>query len=179
MSIKLDSTESSILIEELKIIASAITDMDHKSTQVKQWCITLWTAAWGLIGIDHIGPLVIGPLYYALVLIIPAVFLILDVQVKRNQRKFLWRAKELHEWINKTTEGNDINGTLNDSTVPVVRLYDPAGANTVKFHNEKDYTDKYEKSISARESFMESHTLKVFYLGLIVISVFGIVMLRG
>ena len=169
--------ESSILIEELKIIASAITDIDHKSNQVKQWCITLWTAAWGLIGIKHLSDWLIGPLFYVLVLIIPLVFLVLDIQVKRNQRKFLWRAKELHGWINGITVDRDKNESNSDETVPAIRLYAPAGANTVKFQNQKEYTDKYEKSISAKESFMKSHTLKVFYLGLVSISLFGVILL--
>ncbi len=183
MNINLDPIESSILLEELKIIASAITDMDHKSTQVKQWCITLWTAVWGLLAIEEISSWLIGPLYYALVLAIPFGFFVLDVQVKRNQRKFLCRAKELHYWMNESADKSDISSTISKSTVPALRLYDPAGVNTVNNYiqntvdnhsQEDDYSAKYEKSISVWKSLRESETLKIFYTGLIVITIIGV-----
>ena len=61
-----------ILREEMKIISAAITDHNRKSTQIKQWCLTLWMATWGVISIDYVRSAFMENTF--ILLLAPAIF---------------------------------------------------------------------------------------------------------
>lgn len=149
--IALPERDHQILVEELRIISTAITDLDHKSTQVKQWCVAFFTAAWGV----EFSNLEISTFW--VILIILLAFFWIDVQVKRNQRKFLFRSRELHWWLNSNDSDPrppNIGETL--------RIFDPASGNSSHVFSD-DYKDEYQNFIGYKRTIASSLTLLSFY----------------
>lgn len=134
---------------EIQTINSAILDKDQMSRQIKQWAITLWLAATGFAGAEHIKlPSMQSTLWAAATLCIPIAFLMLELHNKRVQRKFIWRAGKIHRFV------NDIDYSLSDAfekgDITEFRIYDPGGENWRREISQKE-SENFEKFISPME----------------------------
>ena len=151
-----------ILIEEIKIIASAITDLDQKSAQIKQWALSIWVAVISLWATE--------PTTYRLIAVllpvIPIIFILLDIQVKRNQRKFIWRSTDIFYWLNACENTPRVKSQFD------LMLHDPSSAQTAAVNGrDSEYGQAYAKWIRAWNSLLSSKTLTYFYLGFFAASI--------
>ena len=151
-------SNSAILLEEIKILSNAIIGADKQSNQIKQWCLTLWTACWGLVLAKHILPSFVdtGYLYTFAILLIPVMFGLQDVATKRNQRKLLWRTQVIHSELNRIPGSEEIRQGF--------RIYDVAGFGQA--HNTGVFqvdADAYHQYISPLTAFRRSTSIKCFY----------------
>ena len=128
-----------ILKLEIETINRAILDKDNASKQLKTWAISLWTATTTLTGIEHftvpqVGisnfqiyslPVPVTAIWALATLLVPITFLILEVYQRRVQRKFVWRARKIHEFLND--RGPSISRAFQANAIEEFRIYDPAG----------------------------------------------------
>ena len=118
------------LSEERQLIATAILARNQQSTQIKQWCMTLWLASWGLISVPGLVDLL--PRFYIAFAptAFPIFFFLMEVMNKRLERKFTFRARQIHRFLNGA---KDQPGSywyfLQSGELGSFVMYDPAGAN--------------------------------------------------
>ena len=98
-------------------------------------------------------------------------FLVIDVQTKRNQRKYLWRAQLIHAKLNSIEKQDEANTDLRNS----FRTFDPAGANSIYMQSPPSNSKRnYEQFTGYKRSFLDSKGLKYFYGGLFVVTFLGV-----
>lgn len=112
---------------EIQTINSAIIEKDQMCRQIKQWAVTLWVAAVGFAGVRHIDqPSLSSSLWAASTGLIPIFLCILDLYTKRLQRKYVWRSRLIHRFLNDVDYS--LKRALTDGDIKEFRIYDPSGA---------------------------------------------------
>ncbi len=175
-----------VLTEEMELIGRAITERNQQSTQIKQWCLTLWVATWGIVSIEYVMKWFEG--YQFLVLCAPAlfppIFLGLDLINKRLERKFTFRARQIYRFLNAGGSGQDSGGSslerfLETGDLGDFRVYDPAAMNWYYEQGQEnvDSRAELEQWISIRRVFSESWGLGLFYVGLFLVTILAVVAL--
>ncbi len=150
------------LIEwEIQTINSTIRQMDEMAKSVKQWALTLWTAA---VGTALATPRLAA--YVALTAVIPLFFLIVEVSYRRVQRRFIWRSERIGEFV----AHGGLEQAVNEGRISEFRLWDPSAVYTGN-------TD-YREFISFRR-VMGFGTVGVFYIGLAIVSLLVAVVHSG
>lgn len=155
---------------EIDTINKAILDKDETSRQVKGWTITLWVAAVGFAGTKHIqNPSFASTIWAISTAFIPVSFFILDALNKRIQRKFIWRAKKIHRFVNDIEWS--LKTSIEEGDITSFRIYDPGGEN---WRMEEGYEEskKFQDYISLCRLALNP-SLFVLYATLIVFS-FGL-----
>ena len=167
----MDQLRYDVTLEEVKIINSTITNLDQKMNQIKTWCLTLWTGCWWLL-VELTKNHNVNEKYALFIVLIPITFAILDVEVKRNQLKFIYRARILSKWLNnEDLEFKRIKGE--DKFRTQFRFYDPSGYGSVHSIYNEAYQEHYEDAISFTTAISESLSIKAFYCILILLSLVG------
>ena len=170
---QLNPVAAAALDQEIQIVAEAIVARDKQSNQIKQWCITVWMASWAVLAFDADKMVAFGfeafglstaQVYIASVAgaasLLCVMFFLLDLINKRNQYKFLWRSRVIHEFLNDPA-GSDFV------------VYDPGGATDkgsarrLRFGNA---TVSYDEYISMPNVARQVHGLILFYGVLISVS---------
>lgn len=172
-----------VLTEEMVLIGRAITERNQQSTQIKQWCLTLWVATWGIVSIEYVMKWFEG--YQYLVLCAPAlfppIFLGLDLINKRLERKFTFRGRQIYRFLNASGPGRDSGGSSLESFLETgelgdFRVYDPAAVNWYYERDQEniDSRTELEQWISIRSVFNESWGLALFYVGLFFVTIVAV-----
>lgn len=139
---------------EIQTINSSIRQMDEVAKNIKQWTITLWTAA---VGVTVANPAMAQ--FTAGTAIIPLLFLFVEVSYRRIQRRFIWRSERIGEFIN---DGRFAKGIAGGDLTKTFRLWDPSGVYT---------GDEYYRRFIGVRTVMRFQTIGVFYMGLALVSI--------
>ena len=139
---------------EIQTINSSIRQMDDIVKSIKQWTITVWTAA---VGITLASPVLTD--FTVAVSIIPLVFLFVEVSYRRIQRRFIWRSERIGDFIN---DGGLASAIERGRISSEFFLWDPAAVRTS--------TRDYLRFIGIR-TIMQFQSVGVFYFGLAFLTV--------
>jgi hypothetical protein len=181
------------LSEEMKMVSHAISERNQYSTQIKQWCLTLWLAAWGIASLDDVSSFLGDDKWLTLFspCVFPPCFLILDLINKRNERKFTFRARLITRFLNSDRPDPALGGTslghfLASGTLGEFLIYDPGCMNWYKNKAGSDgaveqgssvLRSQFQSWISLRSVFLGGWGLKLFYLSLFGFSLFAALLL--
>jgi hypothetical protein len=141
-----------ILKQEIETINASIRQMDLMTEKVKNWAIVTWTAATGAaISRGELRP------FIALTSFIPVVFWMVDLYYRRIQRKFIWRSRQITEFLN---DGR-LAQSFEAKQVVDFRLFDPIP------------TGKEGEGYNRFVSFwtiIRFKSLSILYIGMVILS---------
>lgn len=160
------------LIEESKQISAGIHERNNKSNHIKQWCLTLWLASWTVVSIEYIARQLQGYEYFVIIvpLVIPFMFFVMELINKRIERKFTFRSRQIHRFLNGTGLGS-CSEFMKTGDSGEFRIYDPSGMNwfteiqTPVDSERREFADWIDFRTIARHSW----GLGVFYVALAII----------
>ena len=190
-----ESTPDSYLLEvlkyELELISAAILDRNRQSTQIKQWCLTLWMASWIVVKFINFDEKFIDLKSYVYLIpcIPPLIFVWVEILNKRIERKFTFRSRLIHEFLNYDCDFSEIEQKIRREISPAglmmrlngsgFRFFDPSGMNTLRHSAVSEPNSKYwlkiredmNEWISFKHIVTHSYGLFTFYILLLVIPI--------
>lgn len=149
-----------VLKLEIEVLNDSIIKIDDITKDVKQWAITLWTAAIG-------GALTTTDLrrYIAATAAIPLLFWFVDTWNRRIQRRMIWRNTQISKFLND----DRLPRSFQEGHFVEFALFDPKSRSSGG--------TEYEKFVSWRRIIL-FRSLSILYLGMIIISLtLGVVFL--
>ncbi|MEP2510505.1 MAG: hypothetical protein ABJH72_14175 [Reichenbachiella sp.] len=169
-----DKLRYEVTLEEIRVINLTITNLDQKMNQIKTWCLTLWTGCWWLL-VELTKHNEVDKTFAIFITMIPMTFAILDVEVKRNQLKFIHRARVLGKWLNAEKVEFEIKKDPgpNEIVATNFRYYDPSGYSGAQQKGNPDYKAFYSDEVSFTSAIRQSNSIKVFYGILVGLSIIG------
>jgi len=145
-----------ILKTEISQIRKIIEGLDKITQQIKNWTIVIWAGSISLI----ISSSNIEMRKYILFIVaIPFLFWVIDAHFRRRQRQFLYRNKKISEFINS----DNLEVSFEQKKLKDFILLDPLGT---------QYDKKDVKKFANAKKSMWFQTMRTFYLGLIIVTVF-------
>jgi hypothetical protein len=149
-----------VLKLEIGVLNDSIIKIDDITKDVKQWAITLWTAAIG-------GALTTNDLrrYVAATAVVPLLFWLVETWNRRIQRRMIWRNMQISEFLN---DGRLVRSFQEGRFVDFA-LFDPKSRSSAG--------PKYEEFVSWRRIIL-FRSLSILYSGMIIISLILGVALR-
>ncbi len=141
---------------EVETINASIRQYDEITKNIKQWAITLWTAAVG-------GSLAKPELnkYVGLTAIIPILFWYVDSIHRSGQRRFIWRTLMIKDFLNDgRLEQSIAAGKLTDFEV-----FNPAARS-------KGDGEEAMRAFTSLRRTMKFRSVSILYLGLAFLSLF-------
>lgn len=151
-----------LLKVEIETINTSIRQMDEICKNIKQWTITLWTAAVG-------GAIVTEDFRRFLILTaaIPALFWFVDTWYRRIQRYFIWRSREIGEFLNS----DDFAMSVEQNKLTGFWLFDPAARRKMVARQVPSFPEtEFERFIGWSE-ILWFRSVSILYIGLIGMSV--------
>ena len=145
-----------ILKTEISHLRTIIEGLDKITQQIKNWTIVIWAGSVSLIISSSNIEL---RKYILFIVAIPFLFWIIDAHFRRRQRQFLYRNKKISEFINS----ENFEVSFEQKKLKDFILLDPLGTQ----YDKKDV----EKYANTKKS-MWFQTMRTFYLGLILVTVF-------
>lgn len=142
-----------MLKSEVEVVNATIRQLDDVTKSVKEWAITVWTAALG-------GSVITEELraYAWVTAVIPLLFWLVDTWHRVVQRRFIWRSLEIMDFLN----GPDLAKSYEAGHLVGLTVMD-VGAR-------RSTSPELRRFISWRK-VMLFRTLSVMYIGLAVMSV--------
>jgi hypothetical protein len=141
------------LKQEIEMVNASIRQMDEITKNVKQWAILTWTAAVGWI----IATPSLKKEYIGAAALIPVLFWLVDTWHRRIQRKFIWRAVEISQFLNDER----FTQSFQEQRIVGFALFEPK--------TDESDDKKYMKFISWRR-IMLFRSLSILYGGLAFLS---------
>ena len=167
-----------VMKEEMKFISDAIKSRNDQSNQIKQWCLTLWMATWGVVTLEFVTKTLGDDQYLVLLApaLFPPLFFVLDIINKRHERKFSWRAKQIHWFMNGREDAPPDAETglarfVRTGDLGGFRVYDPAA---MIWYSVAPDDDEERRRMAERLRFRDIisgvYGFLMFYVSLFVIS---------
>lgn len=151
-----------LLKVEIETINASIRQMDDISKNVKQWAITLWTAAvGGAIATEGLRR------FLFLTAAIPLLFWFVDTWYRRIQRRFIWRSMEIGEYLNSESFARSIT----EKKLIGFWLFDPSARRTTVMQQANSFPEKPFESFIGWAEIVWFRSLSILYGGLIGMSV--------
>ena len=141
---------------EINQIKEIVARIDEITLKIKGWTVFIWAGSFSLIISNSNVEL---RKYILFITIIPFLFWIIDAEFRRRQRQFLYRNKKNREFIN--SENLEISFRQNKMSDFI--LFDPKG---------KQYSTEDVKNYANTKKTMLFKSVRVFYLGLIIVTIF-------
>lgn len=143
-----------LLKVELDQVNSSIRQMDEITKSIKDWAIVTWTFSLGASLSNEKLTTFIG-----LTAIIPLVFWLVDAQYRQIQSRFIYRIKQISDFLNSTR----FNQSFNEQRFIDFKIMDPMA---LKSRGQSDY----ESNVSISKT-LRFRSVFYLYLGLILVSI--------
>ena len=133
---------------EIETINASIRQMDNMTEKVKNWAIVTWAAATGAtISQEKLQP------FIAFTCFIPIVFWLTDTWYRRIQRKFIWRSRQIAQFLN---DGR-LERSFAQGSVVDFHLFDPSAS--------RARGPDYQQFVNWRKVMM-FRSLSILYIGM-------------
>lgn len=134
--------------------------------------MTLWLASWGVVSFPHVWDTVPRFLLAGAPVMFPAFFFMMELINKRIERKFTYRARQIHAFLNGPAEqsGSYLH-FISSGNLGGFLIYDPAGANWLRSGINDDDREDFRAWIGWRSILLKSWGLAVYYVGLVTVSI--------
>ena len=141
-----------LLKAEIETIDRAIVNKDEATRQIKKWTITVWVAATGFVATDHLTSPEPGTYLWSLgTVTIPIMFASLEKHHKRIQRKFIWRAGKIYDFVNGPRQDRSLGAAIETEGETNFRFYDPGGENWHRERGKEVESKEFDDFINKRE----------------------------
>ena len=163
---ELFSFKLELLKKEIDIITSVIGRYDDILFRIKSWTITLWIAVigWGLYNTSMIILL--------LAIFIPIIFCFIEVEFKRIQRQYTYRAQKLEKFFR---DNKKMKEAFKKKDIPEnPGVYDPNAHAIGKLADlEKDYKKK-----TSRLRIIGFPNVNLFYLSMLILTIVALLCVK-
>jgi len=182
---RLSERDLTILLKELDIINRQIQQYDDHSLKIKNWAITIWSAATFFSITQYFTiitmPLLIRDLLLYLPIFIAIPFWIFDALYKKFQRTFIARSEAIRDFLNnrriekkrkaKTSSHYDVQAWFDNFPI-----YDPVGRSS---RDTKYYKEIYFKKIDFLRCFLVRIVSMVYFILMALSSIITIVLVQN
>lgn len=144
-----------ILKMEIETIQNAISRIEDRTHQIKNWTVLIWAGSISLLVSSSTSPFLN---FFWLTAIIPMIFWFTEGHFRRRQRIFVFRSKKISEFLN----GEGFINSCKKNRLIDFSIYDPRG---YQYDDTKELND-----FASIKTMWYSKSMRYFYLSLIVVS---------